>query len=361
MKLPNQNDRMENSKQTTDREETIFLPDFCGIRIVFTVVVVAELLAFTILLTTPLEQHLSWDKLGMISLFIQWIALSSAAMLCISRKWLIRFNDTMAGYVSYLIVLVVTLLVSEIAYWSIEYMGLGKKNDWHLDFLMRNMGISAILGGIILRFIFLQYQQKMHMQAHADARIQALQARIRPHFLFNSMNTIAALIRSQPGNAEEAVEDLADLFRASLNEGKQLVSMAGEIDNVRRYLHIEELRLGDRLKVSWQLQEIPMDAQIPVLALQPLLENAIYHGIEMLPDGGEIQVCGKRQDDWLNITITNPCLPPEQSIRTQGNKMAIKNINERLMIAFGPPSGLKLNRQEKTCQLDIIFPYRTSE
>ncbi|NOY66617.1 MAG: sensor histidine kinase [Gammaproteobacteria bacterium] len=344
----------ERSKELLD--ETIFLPDFCGIRMVFTVVMVAELLAFAILLTTSIEHSLSWDKLGMLSLFIQWIALSSIAILCISRKWLVRLNDTLAGYLSYLIVLLVTLVVSEMAYRVMVYTGLMQDLNSHMDFVLRNLGISAILSAIILRVIYLQYQQKMHIQAHANARIQALQARIRPHFLFNSMNTIAALIRSQPENAEAAVEDLSDLFRASLDSGQQMVSLTDEVEIARRYIHIEQLRLGDRLTVTWDLDAIPDNAVLPVLTLQPLLENAIYHGIEKIPGGGEIRVLGECQGDWINIFITNPCLSPGMAGQSQGNKMAFRNIDERLQIAYGKQAGLKIVRETEHCQVNIVFP-----
>jgi len=352
---------MEQDNQDSILDENIFLPDFCGIRMVFTVVVVSELLAIAILLTTSIEQSLSWDRLGVLSLFIQWIALCSIGILCVSRKWLIRLNDTLAGYLSYVIVLLVTVIVSELAYWSMFYIGLIDSLQSHVDFILRNLGISAILSAITLRFIYLQYQQKMHMQAHANARIQALQARIRPHFLFNSMNTIAALIRSQPENAESAVEDLSDLFRASLNKGNQLVKVADEIETAKRYIHIEQLRLGERLAVNWELEEIPDSALLPVLTLQPLLENAIYHGIEKLPQGGEIKVKGERQGDWLNIIIINPCISPDEVGQSQGNKMAVRNIDERLRITFGPPAGLKMQRETERCEVDVIFPYQEQQ
>lgn len=349
---------MEQDNQSEELNETIFLPDFCGLRMVLTVVVVAELLAFVIILMTSIDKPMSWDRLGVLSLFIQWIALSSIAILCVSRKWLIRLNDTLAGYISYFIVLIVTLVISELAYQSMYYLGLLDNLRSHAHFILHNLGISAILSAITLRFIYLQYQQKMHMQAHANARIQALQARIRPHFLFNSMNTIAALIRSQPENAEAAVEDLSDLFRASLNNAQQMVSVAEEMELVQRYIHIEQLRLGERLTIDWQLDDIPDNAMLPVLTLQPLLENAIYHGIEQLPEGGEIQVYGQCQGDWLNISIINPCMPPDQAGRTDGNKMAVKNIDERLRIAFGAPAGLKVTRETMQCRVEVVFPYQ---
>jgi two-component system sensor histidine kinase AlgZ len=344
-------------KQTSTDEEMIFLPDFCGISMLFTMVVLAELMAFAILLATPQQQAFSWDRLGVLSLFIQWIALSSTGLLCVLRPWLVRLNDTLAGVVSYVAMLVVTLIVSECAFQLMVYTGTPYDNRIHIEFLLHTLGVSAILSGIGLRVIYLQYQQKIHIQANATARIQALQARIRPHFLFNSLNTIASLIHSRPKHAEEAVENLSELFRASIGQSSQLVSLAEEVQLARGYLEIEQLRLDDRLKVDWRLDELPDSALLPVLTLQPLLENAIFHGIEMLPEGGEIQVIGTRDGDNLCIKITNPCPTVRNTPRSQGNQMAMSNIDERLRIAFGGKAGLKMQRLERQCLLEIVFPF----
>ncbi len=349
---------MNNDQHPENKDESIFLPNFCDIRMVFAVVVLAELLAIAILLSTPYQESLEWDKLGTLSLLIQWIALGSIGMLCLLRKWLAGLGDRVAGIVSYLIVLLVTLAVAEATYWLMLDAGLDHGTNQHLDFVLRTLGISAILSGISLRVIYLQYQQKIHIEAHADARIQALQARIRPHFLFNSMNTIAALIRTQPEQAEAAVEDLSDLFRASLGKTSQLISLTEEIQIARRYLHIEQFRLGDRLKVTWHLDDLPENALLPVLTLQPLLENAIFHGIEMLAEGGEIVLHGTQQGQMLSIQISNPCLPPQQSRRSGGNQMAMDNINERLQMSFGGDAGLSIKRQQHSCEIEIRFPYR---
>jgi len=348
-------------KQSSTDEEMVFLPDFCGIRMLFTMVVLAELMAFAILLATPYPQTFSWDRLGVLSLFMQWIALCSIGLLCVLRPWLIRLGATQAGVVSYMVMLVVTLIVSECAYQLMAYTGMPDDNKMHIEFLLHALGVSAILSGIGLRVIYLQYQQKIHIQANANARIQALQARIRPHFLFNSLNTIASLIPSSPKHAEEAVENLSDLFRASIGQSSQLVSLGKEIQIARGYLDIEQLRLGDRLKVDWQLDNLPDSALLPILTLQPLLENAIFHGIEMLPEGGEIQVIGTRKGDKLCIEMTNPCPSVQLTPRSRGNHMAMDNIDERLRIAFGREAGLNMQRLEQQCVLEIVFPFVESD
>ena len=344
-------------KQNNTNEELIFLPDFCGLRMVFTVVVLAELMAFAILLAMPGPQSLSWDRLGLLSLFMQWIALGSIGLLCVLRPWLVRLTATLAGVISYVIVLAATVIVSESAYRLMVYTGMSYDAFLHIEFLLHTLGVSAILSGISLRVIYLQYQQKIHIQSNANARIQALQARIRPHFLFNSLNTIVSLIRSRPNEAEQAVENLSDLFRASIGQSSQLISLAEEVQMARGYLEIEQLRLGDRLSVNWQLDSLPARALLPVLTLQPLLENAIFHGIEMLDGGGEILVSGSRSENGLTIQISNPCPTEGQSKRPEGSHMAMDNIDERLRIAFGQEAGLVFKRQERQCLLEIVFPF----
>lgn len=336
-------------------EETIFLPDFCGIRMLFTMVILAELMAFAILLATPDSKAFSWDRLGVLSLFMQWIALSSIGLLCVFRPWLMRLSDTQAGAASYLVMLLATLIVSEGAYQLIIYTDMPYVSGQHIEFLLRALGVSAILSGIGLRVIYLQYQQKIHIQVNANARIQALQARIKPHFLFNSLNTIASLISTRPAHAEEAVENLSDLFRASIGQSSQLVSLDKEVQIAKGYLAIEQLRLGDRLKVEWQLDDLPDSVQLPLLTLQPLLENAIFHGIEMIPEGGEIQIIGSRNGNNLCIEMNNPCPTTTYTSRPQGSHMAMDNINERLRSAFGGDAGLKMQRLENQCLVTIIF------
>jgi two-component system sensor histidine kinase AlgZ len=177
------------------------------------------------------------------------------------------------------------------------------------------------------------------LQAHAKAQVEALQARIRPHFLFNSMNTIASLVRSDPVTAERAVVDLADLFRAALGAGEGESTLAEEIQLCERYLSIEKLRLGERLRVDWQLIEpLPMTMKLPRLVLQPLLENAVLHGISRLPDGGEISVRIARGHDVLQVSIRNPTLPPRE--HDSGHGHGQDSTAQRLAYQFGPTANM---------------------
>lgn len=346
------------SRNGIESDEHFFLPRFCDVGMVFAVVVFAQLLAFILSLVSPAILDNPWSDLGLISLFMQWIALTSAAVLCLTRPLLARLNDTAAALVSYLLVLLVTAFVSELAFWLIvktEFLPFLDREQ-HAAFIWRNLFISTIIAAVVLRYLYVQYQWRQQMQAESRARVQALQARIRPHFLFNSMNTIAALVRTQPDSAETAIEDLSDLFRASLDTFHGQMTLGDELELARRYLSIEELRLGERLSVNWDLDAVPMDLSVPPLVLQPLLENAIYHGIEPLPDGGTIQVSGKVADSVLELVISNPV--PEAGIggRHTGNRIAQENIRQRLQIAFGKKAQLETSKHEGHYLVTLHLP-----
>ena len=323
--------------------ETFFLPSFCAVRMVFAVVVIAELLAFILTLVSPGVLDDPWGNLGLISVFMQWIALSSAALLCLSRPLLSRMGNVAAAVISYLLVLLVTALVSELAFWLMIRSTLFPELDsgQHATFLLRNLTISTVVAAIVLRYLYVQFQWHQQVRTEARARIKALQARIRQQFLFNSMNTIAALTRSAPATAEAAIEDLSDLFRAALDTSHGQTSLDDELTLARRYLNIEALRLGERLAVTWSLDGVPLDVQVPPLILQPLLENAIYHGIEPLPQGGTIRVVGTAGEDFLQIGISNPVPESTRGRQSRGHRIAQENIRQRLQIACGAGGGLE--------------------
>jgi two-component system sensor histidine kinase AlgZ len=340
------------------KQDTFFLPDFCNVRMVFAVVVIGELLAFTFTLSPFKTGGDRWSELSIISLFIQWVGLSSAALLCIARKWLSTINEKWAATLSYLIILVTTAILSEATFWiTREYSLQINPPDWHVDLIIRNVSISAIVSAIALRYFYVQHQWKQKIQAESQARIQALQARIRPHFLFNSMNTIASLTRTQPELAEEAVEDLADLFRQSLADARHMVSIEEELELCNRYLRIEKLRMGDRLNISWQIDTLPKDALIPALSIQPLLENAIYHGVEPFAQGGTIEVHGTNNAGFIDLSVKNPLPAANQTKQRNGNKMALDNIKHRLEAYYDAKGKLQINYLDSYFIVKLIFPY----
>jgi len=320
---------------------------------VFAVVVIAELFAFVLLLAGSARDP--WSELGITSLFIQWIALSSAAALCIARPLLSRLGDLAAALTSYLLLLLMTAVVSEVAYrFGMQDQDLFSVR--HAGFLFRNLAISAILGALVLRYLYVRHQWRQQVRAEAEARVEALQARIRPHFLFNSMNSIAALTRSDPVRAEQAVQDLSDLFRVSLRSASERVMIEEEIDLARRYLRMESLRLGDRLRVEWSIERLPRKRLVPSLILQPLLENAVYHGIEMLPGGGRILISGVAEGRRINIVIRNPRATGSAKAHRKGNQIALDNIRLRLQLAFGEQAGVALREVGDEFETTLYFP-----
>jgi two-component system sensor histidine kinase AlgZ len=350
--------RQPAGKYAIETAEVFFLPSFCDVRMVFAVVVIAELLAFILTLVSPGVLENPWANLGLISVFMQWIALTSAALLCVCRTLLARLGNNVAALVSYLLVLLVTAIISEIAFGLMISSTLFPEIDAqnHAVFLLRNLVISTVIAAVVLRYLYVQFQWRQQLKAEARARIQALQARIRPHFLFNSMNTIAALTRTAPELAESAIEDLSDLFRASLNGSHEQSTLADELTLAQRYLNIETLRLGERLSVQWHVEKIPPGVSMPPLTLQPLLENAIYHGIERLPEGGTILVDGDCQQDMVTIAISNPLPATESGGQHEGNRIAQENIRQRLQIAFGGRAELLTSLEEGVYKVIMRFP-----
>jgi two-component system sensor histidine kinase AlgZ len=336
----------------------IFLPSFCDVRMVFSVVVIAELLAFILTLVSNGVLDNPWANLGLVSVFMQWIALTSAALLCVCRPLLQRLGNSVAALVSYLLVLLVTAIISELAFWliisSTLFPDVGEQE--HAVFLLRNLIISTVIAAVILRYLYVQFQWRQQLEAESRARIQALQARIRPHFLFNSMNTIAALTRSSPQLAESAIEDLSDLFRASISSSEEKTTLADELTLANRYLNIECLRLGERLSVQWNIDRIPQHVSMPPLILQPLLENAIYHGIERLSEGGTIHIDGSCQRGKVEISISNPLPETEAGWQREGNGIARENIRQRLQLAFGGRTDLLTSLKGNRYRVVIRFP-----
>ena len=215
--------------------------------------------------------------------------------------------------------------------------------------------LVAIAFAVLLLFYF-RLRALALTPAGQDARLQALQARIRPHFLFNTINAVLSIMRTDPKRAESALEDMADLFRMAMSDQKELVSLSKEVELARQYLAIEELRLGERLKVNWDTQSMPPDALIPPLILQPLLENAVYHGIEPLAEGGTIDVSLYRNSDGLNMTVNNPA-QNQTMAHTSGNKMALSNIRERLDLLFDVEAKYQVESDANHYQVHILIPY----
>jgi len=343
--------------------DTSYLPDFCNARMAFGVVLIAELVALLLALARPDASLGFWTELARISLLLLWIALGTAAALCGARSWLHRLPLAQGSILALALMVLIPIAVTEAAYWIgwlfMQRTGAASSAlfpDRHADLLLRTAGISAIVGGLVLRYFYVASQWRRNVQSQARSRIDALQARIRPHFLFNSMNTIASLTRTQPALAEEAVEDLADLFRATLSEESHQITLKQELEVARIYQRIEALRLGERLQVRWDIGMLPPRALVPSLLIQPLLENAIYHGIEALPQGGVIRITGHMEGSTIGLSVSNPMAHAGARAR-DGNRMALENIRQRLELAYEGQARMEVLQEAETFTVSLRFPY----
>jgi two-component system sensor histidine kinase AlgZ len=209
-----------------------------------------------------------------------------------------------------------------------------------------------------LLLVYFNLRDRALSPALTEARLQALQARIRPHFLFNSINAVLSLIRTDPKRAEQALEDLAELFRMMLADTRQLSPVRREIELCKQYLGIEQLRLGDRLRVEWRIGDDALEALMPPLVLQPLLENAVYHGIEARIEPGLVEIDVSRSGDRVTAVLRNPY--QADSTHHAGNRMALNNIRERLQLHFDAAASLAAKAENGAYEVRITIPYTRS-
>jgi len=346
------------AKSHSDNSESqAYLPDFCTGGAVIVVVLVAELVAILLTLAAHNTPGMFMIELAKTSLFVLWLGILGSVVMCVFRDRLESAGKTLAFVVSFVVLEILCVVLAEIAYQVTRIFGESVIiDDSHLNFILRTFAISSIVIALTMRYLYVSSEWRRSVVLEAQARISALQALIRPHFLFNSMNTIASLTRSDPRQAEEAVEDLSDLLRANLSGSGHRTTLKEELEVAAIYQRIEKLRLGDRLSVRWNIDDLPMRALIPSLTIQPLLENAIYHGIELLPDGGEVVVTGERDDEFVVITIANPVAAgKERSI--DGNKMAMENIQQRFALAYDNRASVEVDEGNSSFEIKLRFPY----
>lgn len=332
--------------------EDFFLPDLCSSVAVFTLVVLAELLVLTWVLAVPTAGGFDWLSLAMASLFVQWIVLLSAALLCRLRSWMQRRALWVAIGVCFAVVVGLTLFFTVMADWVLGQGMLGRP-QFQPEQMLRHGLIALIMTGLLLRYFYLQQQWQRQHDAELKARLQALQSRIQPHFLFNSLNSIVSLIASAPAKAELAVLDLADLFRANLSEAGGVATWEEERHLCEGYLRIEHYRLGDRLRVEWQ-GNLPVATPMPLLTLQPLLENAIVHGLQPSLAGGDICIVAGLHDGVVELLVSNSC--PPQTTSHQGSRMALENIRARVAGLFGPQAKLEAWRDGERFFSRLVYP-----
>jgi two-component system sensor histidine kinase AlgZ len=343
--------------------EQAYLPDFGTSANVVVLLVIAQVVALLLALVRDYPAGGYLQGLGEISILILWLAVSSAWLLAAARPFLISGSALRSSILVLAIVLINTAISSQVIFWFGSTYGdpqlSGPASMFPQNrelFLARNMAIALVVTLAVLRYFYVIHQWRSNMESVAESRFVALQARIRPHFLFNSMNTIASLTRSDPLAAERAIEDLADLFRASLGNSDEPISLEQELEVARVYQRMEEQRLGDRLTVDWQLDNLPMQTPVPGLTIQPLLENAIYHGIEPLASGGVVTITGKAHDGVVSISVSNPLAPQNQRRKSNGHQLALDNIRQRLALTYGDRARLDVEERANHFSVLIEFP-----
>jgi two-component system sensor histidine kinase AlgZ len=309
----------------------------------FPLIVLAELVALIVVLAPDASDQSLLARLGPACLFTFWVALLCAAGLCLLKSPLRRAGPARGGIAALLLVLAISWSCAAAA------LVLAPVLDFEslapIGFQWRVASLSLLVAAAALRYGYIHEQWKQQVHAKARAELEALQARIRPHFLFNTLNAIASLIRSAPERAEEAVLDLSDLLRAALKAGSSLIPLVEELELTQRYLAIEKLRLGSRLQIELRLDGLPGNLKLPPLCLQPLVENAVVHGIQLLPAGGCVEIWWEMPPDQasIRVCIRNPC-PVESTAKPTGHGIAIDNVRARLKSALGPTANLHIQR-----------------
>ena len=275
-----------------------------------------------------------WASYSVGMLFVTWLALVIAVALCKLRALLQRLPGHLPYAAVWLLIVLIVLVASSVARWLDVALQMQLGTDGSGVFVRDNVAIAALLGAAMLRYFYVQAQWQARLSAVTRAQVDALQARIRPHFLFNSMNTVAALIRVDPDAAERTVEDLSELFRAALGQHNNDDGTLGdELALIERYLAIEQLRLGERLRVQRDIAALPESFPLPRLLLQPLVENAVRHGIQPLLGGGEVILRGRHDGNGIRIEIINP-LPTAAA--EPGNGHGLDNVRQRVAYRYGP-------------------------
>lgn len=328
-----------------------FIPDLCASRSVLLMVLLAQLLVMVhVLALSPLPAF-SWQLLATGSFTVHWIMLLSAAVLCQLRRPLSTLSLPLATLCCLLVVTAVTVATTFLLGFMPEPFSVREVTGWQL---LRNVLVALVVAGVLLRYFFLQRQLRVQEKLELQSRLDSLRNRIRPHFLFNTLNSIASLIVSRPASAERAVEDLSELFRVSLKDEQRSTTVADEVHLCELYLRIEALRLGERLQVQWTIAEAARSEPMPSLVLQPLVENAIYHGVSRLPEGGTVRIDIQTERGELLASVENPV--PAEVLPSRGHNIALGNIRDRLEAMFGSAGLLQIEPGAESYRVQIRYP-----
>ena len=323
----------------------IRLPNFCNLGVMLRALVVVNLFVFAAAAMRSRTLEAYWYEFLVLAAFVEPVLILSLVVLCGARRGLHAIGYGPA-------ILLIAVFEVFLAWVMSETVAVLLPDAAPLHFVL--VAFLALFA-TFCTLMYFDLRSRALSPAVAEARIQALQARIRPHFLYNSINAALSFIRSEPRRAEQVLEDLADLFRVLMADNRTLTPIAQEVQLARQYLAIESLRLGERLRIRWQVEEMPADALVPPLLLQPLVENAVYHGIEPAEGGGEIAIDIRKSGSQVVMTLTNPYAGAEG--HTTGNKMAIANIRERLQLHYDVEASMRSEIVDGLYRVTIRIPY----
>ena len=323
---------------------TSALPNFRNLGILVRILVIVNLAAVLGAVLKSPDMRDAWRTFIDISVVVQPVLILSLLALMLLQGVLQRLPYTLGALA---VVFLELVLVTAVSFFGRTLLGLAAGP-------LERLWIVT-LGVTVMLLVYFDLRGRALSPALSEARLQALQARIRPHFLFNSINAVLSLVRKDPRRAERALEDMADLFRVLMADNRDLTSLQREVDLCREYLNIEQLRLGERLKIDWHIDNMPGDALIPPLVLQPLLENAVYHGIEPRLEPGVVSINIYLARDQVHAVLRNPY--ERKGNHHAGNKMAIANIRERLALHFDAEASLDARVRDSTYEVHIAIPY----
>lgn len=228
----------------------------------------------------------------------------------------------------------------------LSFMGMLQPAPW-----FASAAAGALLSSMLMAGLF--WRARARTPAATAARLAELQSRIRPHFLFNTLNSAIALVRAEPLKAEAVLEDLSELFRSALADPAESVTLAQEITLAQRYLAIEAIRFGERLQINWNLDAHAMQARLPPLLLQPLVENAIKHGVEPSATGAQVKISTERRGGVVVVKVSNTT---PAGVGERGNGLALANVRERLLLLHDVQASFQTVYKDGVFQVRLELP-----
>jgi len=336
----------------------LVIPDLCKNSSVFIVVLVTQVFALIFALVR-FDEQMFVVNLAYISLYCQWVVLLACALLCVFRKVINHAKRARKLFLLFVCLFIPLFTIETVIAIFIRnpIPGILGRGDEYWIFMFVRLLIALICAFLVSRYFVLLELLSQRNKAEMNQRLLALQARIKPHFLFNSLNTISELAASRSEHAEHAINSLAMLFRATLETESKRHTLESELNLCRRYESLERWRLSDRLSVEWQVNiKDPAKWVVPKLILQPLLENGITHGVEA--DGSvNIEIDVRETSSHLSLRISNGI--DDLNAGVAGNGIALENIRERLFVMYDDQQTLKVNQSTDTYSIIMRLPKQT--